>query len=446
MSSSKQIILLLIIVISGSMIVGCQSSEANPVDTLIPSVSATITPAPSPSPTPEIVQGTISIWHSFDEGQRNILFRQIAVFQKEYPYVLFDVQYIPLLDLLPAFQTAIQDGRGPTILIAPASWGPALFDQDFVVDLASRVDENLLNGLNPPAVQSGKYHDAIISLPFDIKGVVLYRNQAIIRVSPATYDDMVSLVQSATQGEIMGAYLERGFYFSGGHLYGLGGEFIGEDGQPLFDRDNYRYSMAWVDLLKAFEYLGPTEYNNDQDLALFKESRVGLIIDGTWSMQSLAEAIGEDNLAIDPWPRYQDGHLAGFVESENIYLTTRSRDENPQISWSFIQSLVSEEMQVSLAEVGLIPAGSGAAEYHLADKVNIDHRLIAQAMVALMDGAPYPILPEFGAYNKPMDVALQSVLYKKDDSLKALQTAYDSIQATLSNLHPMPSSTSTVQP
>ncbi len=353
-----------------------------------------------------------------------------------------------MLDLLPAFQAATQEGGGPNILIAPAEWGTALYDQGYVVDISSMATEALLNSLNPPAVQSGRYRDALISLPLDIKGVVMYRNQAIVRVSPATFDDMVSLVQSATKGEIVGAYLERSFFYSGGHLYGLGGELMKENGELAFNADNYRFGVAWLDLLKAFERLGPTEYNNDQDLNLFKEGRVGLIIDDTWNMQSLADAVGQDNLAIDAWPRYKDGHLAGFVQSENIYLTARTQGEEAQISWLFIESMYSEEAQLSLADVGLIPAGSGALENHLADKVNVNHPLLAQAMTALVDGAPYPVIPEFGAYNTPMDIALQSALYKNIDSQKALQAAYDTIQATLMSLHPTPqlTPTLTVQP
>jgi maltose-binding protein MalE len=314
------------------------------------------------------------------------------------------------------------------------------------VDISSLATNALLDSLNAPALQSGNYHAALISLPLYIRGVVLYRNQSIIRVSPATFEDMVSLAQSATRGEVVGAYIERSFFYSGGHMHGIGGNFIDESGLPIFNAENYHYGIAWLDLLKALERLGPVEYNNDQDLILFKEGRVGLIIDGTWNMQSLVDAIGEENLAIYAWPKYQDGHMSGFVQSDNIYLTARNQGKDAQISWLFIESMYTQEAQISLADVGLIPAGSGASQYHLTDKVNVDHPLIAQAMTALADGAPYPIIPEFGAYDIPMDILLQSTLYKNVDSQKALQSAYDTIQATLTSLRPTPQITPTIEP
>lgn len=435
-----------ILIILGITSVSCKVSKVVSSNTPTPTSIIMRLPTPEPSATPEETKGTISIWHSFEEVQRNVLFRQIASFQKQFPQILFDVQYVPMQDLLPAFLEATQEGGGPNILIAPAEWGPSLFDQGYIVDISMMAPNSLLDSLNSPAVQSGKYHNALISLPLDIKGVVLYRNQSIVRVSPATFDDMVSLAQSATKSEVVGAYMERSFFYSGAHLYGLGGSFMDENGEPTFNQDNYQYSIAWLDLLKAFERLGPVEYNNDQDLKLFEEGRVGLIIDGTWNMQSLVDAIGQDNLAIDAWPEYKDGHLAGFVQSNNIYLTARAQGEEAQISWLFIESMYTEEAQLSLADVGLIPAGSGALEYHLTDKVNVDHPLIAQAMTALADGAPYPIIPEFGAFETPMDIVLQSALYKNVDSQKALQSAYDTIQATLTSLHPTPQITPTVQP
>ncbi len=436
----------LILVIIGITSAGCMVSKAVSSITPVPSLPATQAPTPEPSITPTTIQGTISIWHSFEETQRNVLFRQIASLQKQYSQILFDVQYIPMLDLLPAFQTATQEGGGPDILIAPAEWGPALYDQGYVVDISSLAKESLINSLNPPAVQSGRYHNALIGLPLDIRGVVLYRNQSIVRVSPATFDDMVSLAHAATKGETVGAYLERGFFYSAGHLYGLGGELMKENGEPAFDADNYHFGITWLDLLKSFERLGPVEYNNDQDLNLFKEGRVGMIIDSTGNMQSLVDAVGKDNLAIDAWPKVQDGHLSGFVQSENIYLTARAQGEEAQLAWMFVESMYTEEAQLSLADVGLIPAGSGTLENHLADKVNVNHPLIAQAMIALVDGAPYPVIPELGAYDTPMDLLLQSTLYKNADAQKALQTAFDTIQATLLSLHPTPQVTPSVQP
>lgn len=446
MVSKSRYLFVFFLLIMGITSVGCKVSKV--VSSETPTATAIVMrlPTPEPSATPRQIQGTISIWHSFEEEQRSILFRRISLFQEQFPQVLFDVQYIPMLDLQPAFLEATQRGSEPDILIAPAEWGPSLYDQDYVVDISSMAPNSLIDSLNSPAVQSGYYHNALISLPLDIKGVVLYRNQSIIRVSPATFDDMVSLVHLATKGEVMGAYIERSFFYSGGHMDGLGGQFMDENGAPIFDEDNFHDGIVWLDLLKAFERLGPVEYNNDQDLELFKEGRVGFIIDGTWNMQSLVDAIGEENLAIDAWPEYQDGHLSGYVQSENIYLTARPQGEEAQISWMFIESLYNEEAQVSLADVGLIPAGSGAMEFHLTDKVNVDHPLIAQAMTALEDGAPYPIIPEFGAYDTPMDILLQSALYKNADSQKALQSAYDTIQATLTSLHPTPQITPTVQP
>ncbi|MBN1535521.1 MAG: extracellular solute-binding protein [Anaerolineales bacterium] len=446
MATKKRFLFSIAFFVMGVICVSCKVSRV--ISTVTPTATPIVMRLPTPEPTitPKVIQGTISLWHSFEEGQRNILFRQIAAFQKEYPQILFDIQYVPMLDLLPAFHEAIQKGSGPGILIAPAEWGPSLYDQGYVLDISPMVEDALIKSLNPAAVQSGMYHDALISLPLDIQGIVLYRNQSIVRVSPVTFDDMVSLAQSATKGETVGAYLERSFFYSGGHFYGLGGQMMDINGKPSFDESNYHFGIAWLDLLKAFERLGPVEYNNDQDIALFQEGRVGLIIDGTWNMQLLAESIGADNLAIDPWPKYQDGHLAGYVQSENIYLTTRAQAENAEISWLFIESMYNEDAQISLADVGLIPAGSGASEFHLTDKVNVSQPLIAQAMSALVDGAPYPIIPEFGVYETPMDILLQSVLYKNGDSQRALQNAYDSIQATLISLHPTLQTTPTIQP
>jgi ABC-type glycerol-3-phosphate transport system substrate-binding protein len=215
--------------------------------------------------------------------------------------------------------------------------------------------------------------------------------------------------------------LERSFYYSGGHLEGIGGQLMDAQGKPAF---NNAKGLEWIELLREFEKAGPTNYFTDQDLDYFKLGRIGWVIDGTWSLDDLAEAIGQDKLAIDPWPTYLDGRLSGYVTAENLYL-------NPQISGSellaaqrFIEYFLSPDAQNRLAEVGRIPAASGAS---LADPVR--GPLLGQAMAALSGGTTYPVVPEMTLYNINMDIALKSIFDEGVPPEEALETAEQAILA-----------------
>ena len=413
------------------VLVGCRG-VASPEPSGTPSPGATEsperTPTPLPTATPVVVSGTVSIWHSWDDPYVPALLRRIHEFNTLYPNVFFDVLYVPALDMRAAFEQATLEGHSPTLLIGQAEWGPDFYDKKLVTNLSDLIPADLLNTLNPAAVGTGRYKDALISIPVDIRGVVLYRNRSIIPIAPSTFDELVSLSKQATHGQKFGAVLDRSFFFSGAHLMGLGGRLMTPQGAPAFDDEK---GLAWVNLLQAYSDAGPAEFFTDNDLNLFKEGKAGFIIDGTWNQNALAEAIGAGNLAIDPWPIHADGSLSGFVQAESIYLTPQALQEEHSVSLKFLQFFLSPPSQAAIAEVGLIPAISGSPVNLAASQVQISDPLISQAMLALVDGTTYPVVPEISIYSSQMDIALKSVFDDGVPPKDALDRAQQSILEAL---------------
>ena len=256
----------------------------------------------------------------------------------------------------------------------------------------------------------------------------MFRNTDIIAEAPATFDDLVTAAQAATQGDVIGANLERGFFFSAAHLNGVGGLLMDDKGNPLFNDEK---GVEWLNLLSSFSEAGPTEYYTDNDVNLFKAGKAGIIIDGTWNTAGLAEAIGADKLAIDPWPAFDEEegtHLSGYVQTENIYLSANADGDDQMAAWKFMEFFLSPEAQAILADptkAGHIPAVGG---------VEVSDPHMVQAMEAFAAGAVFPVIPEMGAYWGPMDTALQSVFDEGTDPAEALQQAYDSITAAVEEI------------
>lgn len=356
------------------------------------------------------------------------LLRSIDEFSQAYPSIYFDVTYVPAVDMRLAYEQAAREGRSPTLMIGEGEWGPALYDQGFVADLSSRVPADLLNTLNPAAVGTGRYKGALVSVPVDIRGVVLYRNQSIIAIPPSTFDELISLSKQAAHGQIVGAILDRSFFFSGAHLIGLGGSLMTPEGEPAFL--NLK-GLEWVSLLQAYSEAGPTEFFSDNDANVFKEGHAGFILEGTWNRQALAEAIGVENLAIDPWPIHAEGSLSGFVQSEGVYLSAQALEEPYEVSLKFLLYLLTPESQAELADVGLIPSINGSPVNLAANRVQVRDVLTSQAMLALTDGTTYPGLPVMNAYTSQMDIALKSIFDNGVPAEEALLRAEESIRTAL---------------
>lgn len=424
----KSLWLALSIVLVAAFVLSACAPKATPTPTQPPAQPtqppAKPTEAPTQPPAPTL-KGTVSLWHAWKESEIASLNEVIAAFQAKYPDVKFDILYVPFDDLRGKFETAASTGGGPAVLIGAADWGPAFYDAGLVADLTPYLTPDFLATINEAALGAVQYKGAIIGLPQTIKGVVMYRNKAIIPEAPKTWEDLVAKAKAATQGDVVGANLEYGFFFSAAHLNGIGGKLMEPNGDPAFNNEK---GVEWVNLLVSFKEAGPTEYYTDNDVNLFKAGKAGIIIDGTWNMGALVEAIGAENLAIDPWPAYKDGHLSGYVQTENIYLNANVTGDDQKAALEFIKFFLSPEAQALLADpkkAAHIPAVKG---------VDVADPLLKQAVEAFALGTAFPVIPEMGAYWAPMDTALKSVFDQGADPAAALQQAYDSIVAKIKEI------------
>lgn len=442
------------------------SSTAAPVPTIMPSVTGTVTPPvtgtgtppatgtvalsptiiptvypsgtltttailtsgmvgrlPEPlSPPPAQLYSTVSIWHSWSEAEVGALWSIIASFQQSYPNVGFDLIYVPPDELQDKFSTEAYLGGGPSLLFAPAEWGSDLAKNGLVVDFTPYVNPDFLATLNQAGLGTGRYHGELISLPYALRGVLLYRNQTIIPQPAASFEELIALCQAVSVIGAVGADMDRGIFFTGAHLEGLGGRLMDEAGNPAF---NNAAGVEWVNLLKSFDQLGVTTFNSNRDRQLFEQGKVGLITETSGNLRSLANAVGSDNLAIDPWPSYAQGHLSGYVLADSVYLNANLSSDDLMAALAFTGYFLSPEVQRTLAEVGHIPSGLN---------VPVRDRLIQQAETAFANGTSFPVNPEAQMYWSVLESALLDVFNGRVDPATALQRAYDVITTRLAEI------------
>ena len=364
---------------------------------------------------------TISLWHSFDENEIKSLLDVSDAFKEVYPEVEFDFLYIPSYDLKGKFEDEAISGGGPSIMIGSAEWGPSLFDLDLIQDVSDFADNEFLNSINPNALGSVQYGDALIGLPLNVKGVLLFRNNEIISEAPGSFDELVDSAQAATDGNIIGAYLDYGLFYSAGHLYAIGGNLMDEEGNPAFNDEK---GVEWMQELVRFNEAGLIDFNGDNDLNLFLENRVGIIVDVLSNTAELAEAIGPEKLEIDPWPK----DMSGFVQSDGIYLNTNLTAQGLECAWTFMEFLLSSESQ------GLFSDPSMANFVPALLNLELEDPLINQASIAFAEGTPFPVNPEMSAYWDPLNNALLSVVELGSDPAEALSIAEDSVITNLEEL------------
>jgi arabinogalactan oligomer/maltooligosaccharide transport system substrate-binding protein len=360
----------------------------------------------------------VTVWHGLDETGVLALGDIILAFQRQVPGTQVNLFYIPFDDLNDRYVSAVNSGNGPSLMLGAGEWGPALYDLDAIADMADFTPPELRSEFSPPALEAATYQDSLIGLPFAIRGVVLYRNRAIITETPSTYEELVTVSQEAAKGRIIGAYLERGDLFAFSQLAACGRTLMYSNGYPAFNNPD---GLCWFELLRSFEDAGPVSFNGDDDLNRFRAGSVGVIIDGTWNMEMLSENLGDD-LVIDPWPAYKEDHLSGYVWSDNVYLNPDLDDDDKNTAMAFAKYFLLPESQRILADKGQIPATLN---------LDISEVLMTQSMTALSGGAPFPVLPDIQFYWEPMHAALVSVFEGGVEPSVALKTASDAITGSV---------------
>ncbi len=394
--------------------------QATPTVAPTPTATPQPTALPTVAPTqpPASAKGTLILWHTWRETEIASLNEVIAAFKNRYPEITVDVLYVPFDELRGKYEVAASGGGGPTLLLGPADWGAILYDAGLVANVSDLASADFLATINPAALGAVQYKGALIGLPYTVKGIVMYRNKAIIPAAPRTFNDLLEKAKAASHDDVVGANLETGFFFSAAHIAACGGKLMEANGDPAFNNES---GVCWLNLLKAFKDAGPTEYYSDKDVNLFRSGKAGIIMDGTWNAPLLAEAVGVDNLAIDPWPSYEKGNLSGFVQSEVIYLNANARGDDKAAAWLFMEYFLSPEAQAIMA--------NPAKAHHLPAALNVElaDRLMQEATRALEGGTAFPVIPEMGAYWAPMDAAIKSVLNDDVEPAKALQEAYDAV-------------------
>ena len=399
-------------------------TSSTPAPTTSRTPNSTLTPTPTERPvktdipvTPPSIK-TITLWHSWSPDQVGTLNVLINAYQQIYPDVRIEAQYIPYDELSGRYEEAAYFGGGPDLLLGPAEWGPRFYDQGLVLDLTSIAGNPFLATINPAALGEARYRNALIGLPYAIRsGVVMYRNKNIISTAPTTFNELVTLARAATHGGKVGAYLDRGFLYSGASLSGTGGSLMDSNGYPSF---NNTRGIEWLNLLNQFKNAGPTCFNSERDLQLFKLGKIGIIIDGTWNLGVISDTVGLQNLAIDPWPTFGSGHLSGFVQADNLYVNNNLTGDRRYTTLQVAAFFLSPEVQAILADGGHIPA--------VLDVSGIDP-VMQQEMVAFELGIPYPIDPKMDKYWNPLEAAMQAVFTGALTPSAALQRAFEAIVA-----------------
>ncbi len=397
-----------LVLVAAACVSGTEITEAS-VDTEAPNTEASTVETTVETEGP--IVGTVTLWHGWTEREIESLDEVISAFRAVHPEVVVETRVVPFDDLRSTVTAAWATGEGPTVLLGASDWALGFGDADLVLDLATVISADVIAGLLSSAVDAVTFDGAILGLPHSLTGVVMYRNTSLMPEAPASLDDIIA------RGD---AHLERGFFFSIGHLVtACGGAVANPDGSAAFAG---AAGQCWLETLASFPGV-EGEYYSENDVNAMKAGEASVIIDGTWNLESIVNALGEENVSIDPWPTAALGSLGGVMQAESVYVGSLTGGDELVATATFVEYFLGAEAQSILADparAGHIPAFAGDMAAG---------RFQAQALAALTGGVA---LPRFGdCYWSNMDAALQAFFSASVDAATALADAAAAVDAAV---------------
>ena len=396
-----------------------------PLPTLVP-----ITAVPSATLAPlSPLRGSVSIWTAWEAENVAALSDLMEGFQQQHPRVQVRLSYYRPAELLEAFRAAVASGQGPTILLGPSAWGPALLRDGLIEDVSSRLlpqqRETISELIWSQATSSG----SLLGLPVRLRGVALYRNRALAAQPAASLEDLLAQAAATSTRYAAEPVFDLGFQFAGAQITACGGTLLRAGGGLAFDEAT---GICWLNLLSRFRRVGRPVFNSAADRATFTAGHSPWLIDTTDALPEIMQALGAQNLSIDAWPATEEDslQLSGYVWTDNAYLAAGTTTADFEASWALASLLIGPEEQSRHAQA------EGSWFLPVLENVQPLELHAAQAQDVLLGNTAMPIASNLEVYTVPLERAVISVVGQAGDPREALGRATEIIYNELTQSPP----------
>ncbi|HEX6921258.1 MAG TPA: extracellular solute-binding protein [Actinomycetes bacterium] len=388
---------------------------------------------------PAKIAASLTWWDTSDPKNEGPAFQElITKFNAKYPNVKIDYQSVPFGDAQNKFKTAAAAKNGaPDILRAEVAWVPEFASLGYLYELDGTVlTKNQSDFLDAP-LGSTKYNGKTYGVPQVTDSLALMYNKKLfekagISTPPTTWDEVKTAAAALkSKAGVDGIYINAGGYFVLPFIYGEGGDLIDPQAKKVTVADPAVVKGVQIaqDLVKSGAAAKPSAQDSyGTMMTLFKEQKVGMIINGPWEVNSIRTAPtfgGIENLGVAPVPA-GSAKAGAPVGGHDYVIWSGMPQAKAEAAIAFIDFMSSAESEAFLADkLGLLPPRKSAYEL---DAVK-SNAVIASFQPVMQAAVERPWIPEGGQLFGPLDEMATKVLVQGqpvDAALKTVASKYKS--------------------
>ena len=382
---------------------------------------------------PATLKADLTWWDTSDPTNEAPTFKAlIKKFNAEYPNVHINYQSVPFAEAQNKFKTAAAAKKGtPDILRAEVAWVSDFAAQGYLYQLdGTPLLKDKSDFMSTP-LSADQYDGKTYGVPQVTDTLALMYNKKLfakagISNPPTTWDEVAAdakLLKS--KAKVDGIYVNSAGYFLLPFMYGEGGDMVDTGAKKITvnSPENVKGITAAQKLVKSGAAVKPAA--NDPYgtmMTLFKENKVGMIINGPWEVKNIESAPGFGgfgNLGVAPVPAGSAG--AGAPVGGHNYVISSNMDQSKaDAAIAFVSFMDSAKSQAFVADqLGLLPTRQSA--YDLPEVKN--NAAVAAFKPALDAAHARPWIPEGGQFFAALDTMATQVMVQGMDPKKALDAA-----------------------
>lgn len=374
----KSLSILLVFVMILSILTSCgNSNEQNQTDQ--PSKSSSSgDPHSGPMETGEL-EGEITFWHSFTQGQRlEVIQKAAEAFMASHPKVKIKIETYSWGDFYTKWTTGLASGNVPDISTGLPGHVVEMIDADALLPINDVIDAIGRDRFSPATLGEGTVDGNNYSVPlYSHAQVMWYRKDLLEKEGidvPKTWDEFYEACVKLSKDDVYGIAVPTGsgdlmgtrflnFYVRSG-----GGSLLTDDLKADLTSDlaleGIRY---WAKLYQAVSPKDSVNYKVLDQANLFYQGKMAFDFNSGFHVGGVQQNSPDliDDISCAPIPKINIKDPDYGIETSNIPIVLWKNSKHPQVAKKFMEYLYHEDIYIEFLEsvpVGMLPAISGITD------------------------------------------------------------------------------------
>lgn len=353
------------------------------------------------------VQGTVKLWHDWQDAEATALDRIRLNFMHQCPEAFITLIPRDSEEIPERYRAAIAEDTAPEMLLTSSTHIALLASEGLLQDISSMLDPAFLQQYIPAANEALSYEGMLYGLPITMHLVALYYNKALVSDPPLVMDDLLHQAQPEQQ-----VVIPYGFYEAYWGIAAFGGTLFDDSYQLALNQGGFVEWLEWLETARMQPGVVVTD-DLSEAKTLFQNGKAAYFVGPGTMLADLQQNPGAELVGVVPLPDGPEERARPILDVHGVALNTDMTNPQQEVAIAFARYLGNTDNQrLLMEEATAIPAN-----------VNVDiadNSAIAGFIEQAQNVSVLPHVPQLEPVIEWGDTVYQNVLENNINATEAV--------------------------